>query len=133
MVFGDTPDAILRMSERDPLPWLVGFAGRRDVDYLLSKIVASYGAKEFYVGDAWHYLDREIADDSMAAVTVADELEEYDYDITSEQWAGAWMDAGADEVPGMSNWSTDALWIAECIFWFANAMKAKQTAAEARP
>lgn len=118
--YGDIGEAILRMSDPDPLCWLRGAV--HSEGYVIEKF-RPQPAEEFYRSDAHAWLDEwkkdadpELHADEEAAIRSVLRDEE----STPEEFARALSDANLldGDLPGMGPDSA-TLWIIEGLRWFA--------------
>lgn len=120
-IWGDLGEWVLRVSDRNPVPWIRGAV--RSPDYLLEKVQA--GEKLcFYPSDALALLDDPDTAETWGADIVERVREElgsmWGEESTRDEWYMAWSSAGADEPPDCDYPSRGALWLVEMLRKFVD-------------
>lgn len=152
VMWGDIGEYMWRHSDGDSLGWYLAQGGKGGdyPDYFLGKLRACDSAiKEFYVGDAFAYIDERLAEEEAetqddiegtdvnlaGAVSrwsaLRTKFREYlDEQLNAEEtcWYLAWTDAGFDDPPSCMGWTGSALWA-----WHAARTFARLHAARAVP
>jgi hypothetical protein len=124
IVFGDIGDAILRVSDRDPIPWLRGAI--RSPEYLASKMQGRQDA--FWRGDAAAWLRGEIAEGRADAVKAAQRLAGCGLDaFERHDWYAAW-DCSASDLPDFEGPSSRTWWVVEALGCFVRLLDAAAAA-----
>lgn len=130
IVFGDIGDALLRVSDRNPVPWLRGAV--RSPDYLISKSI--WRDTVFYRGDAVEYLRDALreTEPSRSAIAVCEELNlstsdavdaiRLDDELDVRGWYEAWHDAGECEPPSCTGPSAGMFWTVEALRCFVRLL-----------
>lgn len=120
-IWGDLGEWVLRVSDRNPVPWIRGAV--RSPDYLLSKVKAGERLS-FYPADARALLDDPETAASWGAEVVEKVREElgstWGDEATQEEWYVAWSNAGADETPDCEYPTIHALWLVEMLRKFVD-------------
>lgn len=120
-VWGDLGEWVLRVSDRNPVPWIRGAV--RSPGYLLEKVKAGE-RKRFYPADAMALLDDPDTAESYGADVVEKVREElgsmWGDEATAAEWYMAWSNAGADEPPDCEDMCEAALWLVEMLRKFVD-------------
>ena len=128
-VYGDVGETILRVSEREPIGWLLGPTPN---EYLLAKVKAASGEKErFYPGDARQWCEemrRDSVDDDrygrlIHEIDAHDWSEEHD---PAYRWLGLCSDQqpSIDDPPRCQGPTEQMLWLFESLRCFVRLFRA---------
>jgi hypothetical protein len=139
MVIGDLGEFVLRISDRDPIPWLRGSVN--SFDYLVEKVQASRNPKEeFYPVDCLRWL-REYAGGHEKEPTKRNRSERRDMaealreartahqhrEFHEHEWFRIAQDHNIDDVYDVGRYpSSDMVWLAELLKCFIRLHDASQ-------